>query len=152
MATDTSPDPRDDRQHVGRSRLSVSSGVLSWNHPRTDVLPLETRVVLPLGRGTWAEGRWFVGYALHNAREDDSVPDARVCDHACGHGGFCDLRTGFGPSLLGRSPVGWVGLGQSPVGRLGLSFGSPLPAIAVLWRAIPSSSASRRQLEGAVAA
>ena len=34
---------------------------------------------------------------------------ARVCDRACGHGGFCDLRTGFGPSLLGRSPVGGWG-------------------------------------------
>ena len=52
------------------------------------------------------EGRWVIGYALHDARENDSVPDARVCNHACGHGGFCDLRTGLGPILLGRSIVG----------------------------------------------
>src|SRR5499427_2454275 len=41
-----------------------------------------------------------------------SVPDARVCNHDCGHGGSCDLRTGLGPIFLGRS--GW--LGRSKVG------------------------------------
>src|SRR5499427_6645489 len=46
------------------------------------------------------EGRWVIGYALHDARENDGVPDARVCNHACGHGGFCDLRTGLGPILI----------------------------------------------------
>src|SRR5215472_4921260 len=103
-----------------------------------------------------AEGRWFVGYALHDARENDSIPDARVCNHACGHGGFCDLRTGLGPILLGRSllrRLGWLGLGWSHVGRLGrpLSLGPPLSAIApprffisVLQRAPQSSSASCR--------
>src|SRR5262252_8236998 len=67
------------------------------------------------------EGRWVIGYALHDARENDSVPDARVCNHACGHGGFCDLRTGLSP-ILGRSllrRLGWLGLGWSLVGRLG---------------------------------
>src|SRR6516225_8273403 len=110
-----------------------------------------------------AEGRWVIGYALHDARENDSVPDARVCDHACGHGGFCDLRTGLSP-ILGRSllrRLGWLGLGWSLVGRLGrpLSLGSLLSPIApprffisVLWRAPQSSSASRRLLEGAAAA
>src|SRR5215467_4610296 len=47
-------------------------------------------------------------YALH-----DSIPVARVCNHACGHGGFCDLRTGLSP-ILGRSllrRLGWLGLG-----------------------------------------
>src|SRR6516164_11230272 len=109
------------------------------------------------------EGRWFVGYALHGASENDSIPDARVCDHACGHCGFCDLRTGLGP-ILGRfllRRLGWLGLGWSLVGRLGrpLSLGSLLSAIAtprfffpVLWRAPQSSSASRRLLEGAAVA
>src|SRR6516225_11316792 len=77
------------------------------------------------------EGRWVIGYALHDARENDSVPDARVCNHACGHGGFCDLRTSLGPILLGRSilrRLGWLGLGWALVGRLGqsLSVGSLL--------------------------
>src|SRR6516164_6435303 len=100
------------------------------------------------------EGRWVIGYALHDARENDSVPDARVCNRACGHSGFCDLRTGLGPILLGRSllrRLGWLGLGWSLVGRLGrpLSLGAPLSAIAapqffisVLWRAPQSSGAS----------
>src|SRR6516164_10830592 len=99
------------------------------------------------------EGRWFVGYALHGASENDSIPDARVCDHACGHCGFCDLRTGLGP-ILGRfllRRLGWLGLGWSLVGRLGRPL---LPAIAAprFWRAPQSSSASRRLLEGAAAA
>src|SRR5215472_6626030 len=55
------------------------------------------------------------GYALHEARENDSVPDARVCNHDCGHGGSCDLRTSLGPIFLGRS--GW--LGRSKVGGWG---------------------------------
>src|SRR5215469_674315 len=109
-----------------------------------------------------AEGRWVIGYALHDTRENDSVPEARVCDHACGR--FCDLRTGLGPILLGRSllrRLGWLGLGWSLVGRLGrpLSLGAPLPAItpsrffiSVLWRAPQSSGTSRRLLEGAAAA
>src|SRR5215469_10711334 len=97
-------------------------------------------------------------YALH-----DSIPVARVCNHACGHGGFCDLRTGRGlirgRSLLRR--LGWLGLGWSLVGRLGrrLSLGSLLSPIApprfsvsVLRRAPQSSSASRRLLEGAAVA
>src|SRR5215469_16950086 len=91
-----------------------------------------------------------VRWVRHDARENDSVPDARVCNHACGHGGFCDLRTGLSPIL-----------GRSLVGRLGrpLPLGAPLPAIAaprffisVLWRAPQSSSTSRRLLEGAAAA
>src|SRR5215468_10558218 len=97
-------------------------------------------------------------YALH-----DSIPVARVCNHACGHGGFCDLRTGLVP-ILGRSllrRLGWLGLGWSLVGRLGrpLSLGSLLSPIApsgfsvsVLGRASQSSSGSRRLLEGAPAA
>src|SRR6516162_1160156 len=97
------------------------------------------------------EGRWVIGYALHDARENDSVPDARVCNHACGHGGLCNLRTGLGP-ILGRSllrRLGWLGLGWALVGRLGrpLPLGAPLPAItpsrffiSVLWRAPQSSS------------
>src|SRR6516225_3411464 len=107
------------------------------------------------------------GYALHEARENDSVPDARVCNHDCGHGGSCELRTSLGPIFLGRSgwlgrsKVGGVGLGRSVVWRLGrpLSLGAPLSAIAaprffisVLRRAPQSSSASRRLLEGAAAA
>src|SRR5262252_5053952 len=44
-----------------------------------------------------------------------SVPDARVCNHDCGHGGSGDLRTGRGLFFLGRS--GW--LGQSKVGGWG---------------------------------
>src|SRR5262245_66409755 len=108
------------------------------------------------------EERSFVEYALHG--ETDSIPVGRVCDHACPHGGFCDLRTSLGPILLGRSllrRLGWLGLGWSLVGRLGrpLSLGPPLSAIApprfsvsVLRRAPQSSSASRRLLEGAAAA
>src|SRR5215469_2785102 len=110
------------------------------------------------------EGRWVIEYALHDTRENDSVPDARVCNHPCGHGGFCDLRTGLGPILLGRSllrRLGWLGLGWPLVGRLGrpLPLGAPLPAVTpsrffipVLWRAPQSSSTSRRLLEGAAAA
>src|SRR5262249_43067837 len=110
------------------------------------------------------EGRWVIGYAPHDARENDTVPDARVCNHACGHGGVCDLRAGPGPILLGGSlprRLGGVGVGGAVVGRLGrpLPLGAPLPAIApprfsisVLWRAPQSSSASRRLLEGAAAA
>src|SRR5262249_11108416 len=105
-----------------------------------------------------------VRWVRHDARENDSVPDARVCNHACGHGGFCDLRTSLGPILLGRSllrRLGWLGLGWPLVGRLGrpLPLGAPLPAItpsrffiSVLWRAPQSSSTSRRLLEGAAAA
>src|SRR5215472_1327475 len=112
-----------------------------------------------------AEGRWFVGYALHDARENDSISVARVCNHACGHGGFCDLRTSLGPILLGRSllrRLGWLGLGWSLVRRLGrpLSLGSllspplapPRFSVSVLRRAPQSSSANRRLLEGAAAA
>jgi hypothetical protein len=111
--------------------------------------------------GSRAEERSFVEYALHG---ENDIPVARGCDHACGHGGFCDLRTSLGPILLGRSllrRLGWLGLGWSLVGRLGrpLPLGSPLSAIApprffisVLWRAPQSSSASRRLLEGAAAA
>src|SRR6516164_7447197 len=113
----------------------------------------------------WCQGteeRSFVEYALHG--ENDNIPVACVCDHACGHGGFCDLRTSLGPILLGRSllrRLGWLGLGWSLVGRLGrpLSLGAPLSAIApprfsfsVRRRAPQSSSADRRLLEGAAAA
>ena len=91
---------------------------------------------LPLVKcgGSWSEGRSVVEYALHGARKNDSIPDARVCDHACGHGRLWDLRAGLGP-ILGRfhlRRLGWLGLGWSPVGRLGwpLSLGSLLPATA----------------------
>ena len=50
--------------------------------------------------GSLVEERFIVGYALHG--ENDSIPVAHGCDHACGHGGFCDLRTSLGP-ILGRS-------------------------------------------------
>src|SRR5215471_13872971 len=78
------------------------------------------------------EERSFFEYALHGAREND--PDARVCDHACGRGGFSDLRTGLRP-ILGRfllRRLGWLGLGRSLVRRLGqpLSLGSLLSTIA----------------------
>src|SRR5215472_7839432 len=83
------------------------------------------------------EERSFFEHALHGARENDSIPDARVCDHACGHGGFSDLRTGLRPILgrflLGR--LGWLGLGCSIVRRLRqpLSLGSLLSTIAQPW-------------------
>src|SRR5215470_289976 len=104
-----------------------------------------------------------VRWVRHDARKNEGVSGARVCNHACGHGGFCDLRTGLSP-ILGRSllrRLGWLVLGWSLVGRLGrpLSLGSLLSPIAPprfsvsgRRRAPQSSSASRRLLEGAAAA
>src|SRR5215472_2206018 len=138
-------------------------GFAATRHARLHSKVSAIRAALGKASCQGAKERSFVEYALHG--ENDSIPVARVCDHARGHGGFCDLRTSNGPILLGRSllrRLGWLGLGWSPVGRrLGqpLSLGSLLSAIvpprffiSVLWRAPQSSSASGRLLEGAAAA
>jgi hypothetical protein len=36
----------------------------------------------------------FARITFSSSPRADSVPDERVCGRACGHGGFCDLRTG----------------------------------------------------------
>src|SRR5215470_14181862 len=96
--------------------------------------------------------------SAHFMAKTTAFQSRRGCDHDCGHGGFCDLRTSLSP-ILGRSllrQLGWLGLGWSLVGRLGrpLSLGpllSPIApprfSVAVLRRAPQSSSASGRLLE-----
>jgi len=118
-------------------------------------------------RGTYLDlaRRWRMMAHQAGSREQKEgtkkrgVPDTFACHRACCHRGlYSDLRTGFGSSVLGRSPVGR--LGRSSVGRLGLGrLGrSPSPTnakrffFAVLWRPLQSSGTSGRFLQGAAAA